>query len=328
MMAMRPQSHGFGMGLSIALLSGFCFGMSGTLATGLLAVGWSPLGIVIPRVSIGALAMLVPAILALRGRWRLLRKNWLLIVCYGVFGITTPQLGQFSAVQYMQVAQALLIQFLAPLVIVGWLWLRHGERPGVRTVLGSLLAVGGLMFVLQVNSGGLSLELRGLLWAVIALAGNTAYFVFSAENKSGLPPIVLAAGGMLVAAVLLGLFALLGVLPVHTEFATVVYAGADVPWWLPLVVLGVVCSALSYLTGILGARLLGPRLASFVGLSEVLFAIVMAALLVGQILTGSQLFGGVLVLAGVVLVKLGEQPSPLERLESRPTYPRAISKSS
>lgn len=252
---MRSQNQGFGVGLTIALLSAFCFGMSGTLATGLLAAGWSPLGIVIPRVSIGALAMLVPALVMMRGRWGLLRKNWLLLVSYGVFGITTQQLGQFSAVQYMQVAQALLIQFLAPLVIVGWLWLRHGERPTLRTVLGSLLAVLGLMFVLQVTSGQFSLELRGMIWAAIALAGNTAYFVFSAENKSGLPPIVLAAGGMLVAAVLLIVVGLTGMLPVRADFTTVTYAGTDMPWWVPLIVLGLVSSALSYITGILGARL-------------------------------------------------------------------------
>ena len=52
--------------------------------------------------------------------------------------------------------------------------------------------------------------------------------------------------------------------------------------------------------------MLGTRLASFVGLSEVLIAIMLASVLVGQVLTGSQWLGGLLVLAGVVLVKLGE----------------------
>lgn len=310
---MHSQDRGFGVGLTFALFSAFGFGMSGSLATGLLAAGWTPLGIVIPRASIGALVMLVPALVALRGRWGLLRRNWLLLVSYGVFGITAPQLGQFSAVQYMQVAQALLIQFLAPLVIVVGLWLRRGERPSMRTVLGSLLAVGGLMLVLQVNSGDFSLDIRGLLWAGLALAGNTTYFVFSAENKSGLPPIVLAAGGMLVAAITLILVGFAGILPLQADFTTVTYAGVETPWWLPLVVLGVISSAASYITGIFGARLLGPRLASFVGLSEVLFAIIVAAFLVGQILAGGQLIGGVLVLAGVVLVKLGEQSSPFDK---------------
>ena len=63
--------------------------------------------------------------------------------------------------------------------------------------------------------------------------------------------------------------------------------------------------------------MLGTRLASFVGLSEVLIAIMLASVLVRQVLTGSQWLGGLLVLAGVVLVKLGEG-----RTGQRPTAAR------
>ena len=303
---MRPKYPSFGWGLSIALLSAFFFGMSGTLAAGLLKAGWSPLGIVVPRVGIGAAVMVVPAVIALRGRWRLLLRNWRLLLGYGLFGITVPQLGHFSAVQYLQVAQALLIQYLAPLAIVIWLWIRRGERPGRRTVLGSVLAMGGLVLVLQVLGAGPAFDIRGLIWSLVAMVGNAAYFVYSSDDTSGLPPIVLAAGGCLVATIVLCLVALLQLLPVATASVAVAYAGLEVPWWLPLVFLGVLSSAASYVTGIMGARLLGTRLASFVGLSEVLFAIILAALLVGQMLTVAQVLGGVLVLAGVVLVKLGE----------------------
>lgn len=305
---MHPDSHTrFGAGLGLALASALAFGMSGTLATGLLAAGWSPVGIVIPRVSIGAASMLIPALWVLRGRWGLLRSNWRMVVGYGLVAIALPQLGQFSAVQYMQVGQALLIQYLAPLLIVVLLWVRRGERPSGRTVLGCVLALVGLLLALQVTGAGLSLDPRGLLWATMGLVGNAAYFIISSDDRSDLPPLALAFGGTLVGAIALGLLALLGVLPFQTATAVVTYAGVAVAWWAPLVVLGIVSSALSYVTGIFAARMLGTRLSSFVGLSEVLFAIVLAALLMGQYFTVGQTVGGVLVMAGVVLVKLGEQ---------------------
>jgi drug/metabolite transporter (DMT)-like permease len=47
-------------------------------------------------------------------------------------------------------------------------------------------------------------------------------------------------------------------------------------------------------------------MASFAALLEVLFAVVFAWLLLGQLPRAIQLLGGLLVLAGVVLVKLGE----------------------
>jgi drug/metabolite transporter (DMT)-like permease len=63
---------------------------------------------------------------------------------------------------------------------------------------------------------------------------------------------------------------------------------------------------LAYVLGVLGARLLGATLASFVGLAEVLFAVGFAWLFVGQVPTVLQAIGGVVVIAGVTLVRLGE----------------------
>ena len=75
---------------------------------------------------------------------------------------------------------------------------------------------------------------------------------------------------------------------------------------MPIVGLGVIAGAIAYIPGIVAARLLGSRLASFVALLEVLFALVFAWLLLDQLPGPVQLAGGVLVLGGVVLVKLGE----------------------
>ena len=238
---MRPDSSSrFGVGLWLALLSAFAFATSGTLAAGLLATGWSPLGIVIPRVSIGAAVTLGFALVALRGRWSVLRQHWQMVVSYGVVAIAVPQLAHFSAVQYLQVAQGLLIQYLAPVAIVFWLWLRRGERPATRTVLGSVVAMGGLALVLQVSAAGFSLDLRGVAWSLLAMLGNAAYFIFSSDDRTDLPPVVMVAGGTVCASVLLIAVALVGLLPVAISTAPVTYAGFEVAWWVPLVVLGVV----------------------------------------------------------------------------------------
>jgi drug/metabolite transporter (DMT)-like permease len=46
--------------------------------------------------------------------------------------------------------------------------------------------------------------------------------------------------------------------------------------------------------------------ASFVGLTEVLFAVLFAWLLLGELPAPVQLAGGVLIIAGVVAVRVGE----------------------
>ena len=83
------------------------------------------------------------------------------------------------------------------------------------------------------------------------------------------------------------------------------------PWIVPVVALGVVTAALAYLTGVAGVRRLGARLASFIGLTEVLAAVLFAWLLLAQLPTPLQWLGGVLVIGGVVVVKWGEpEPAP------------------
>ena len=100
-------------------------------------------------------------------------------------------------------------------------------------------------------------------------------------------------------------------LPFHASTADAVYDGRAVAWWIPVVALGLVTAAFSYVTGIAAGRRLGSRLASFVALGEVLAAVIWAWLLLGELPRPVQLAGGLLVLAGVVVVKLGESRAPL-----------------
>jgi len=299
------QPTGTRAGFGFAVLAAASFGMSGTLASGLMDTGWSPAALVLCRISVGALVLAVPALVALRGRWHLLRAGAGLIVAYGAIAVAGCQLAYFNAVDRLPVAIALLVEYAAPILVVGWLWARHRQRPSTQTVGGTAVAVVGLMLVLDVLSAG-SVDGIGVLWALAATVGCAFFFLVSAGDGRGLPPIVLAAGGLVVGAVGLALAGLLGIVTMSATTADTTYRSTAVPWWLPVLALGVVTAAVAYVAGILASRSLGARMASFAALMEVLFAIVFAWLLLGQLPHGLQLVGGVLVLAGVVLVKLGE----------------------
>ena len=174
------------------------------------------------------------------------------------------------------------------------------------TLLGAFLAAMGLVLVLDLLTGT-DVSLRGVAWALGAMVGAASYFVISADEDNGLPPLVLAAGGLLVGTVALALLGLTGLLPMRAATAATEYADRTVAWWAPLLVLGLVTAALAYTTGIGAGRRLGSRLASFVALLEVLAGVVFAWLLLDQLPRPVQLLGSLLILAGVVAVKLGEQ---------------------
>lgn len=294
-----------GAGLVLALLSAASFSTSGTFARALDHAGWSPGAAVVARVGCGALVLLVPGLLALRGRWSVLRRSGGTIALYGLVTIAGSQLCYFNAVAHLSVGVALLLEYLGIVLIVGYLWLWRGQRPRRLTLIGSAVALVGLALVIDVF-GGAHLDPIGVLWALGAAFGLATYFVISSNGDDDVPPLVLAGGGMIVGAVALAGLGALELLPMHATFGDVALAGWNMPWWVPVAGLSVIAAAFAYVAGIGAARRLGPRLASFVGLTEVLFAILVAWAVLGELPTGVQLAGGVLIIVGVVLVRLGE----------------------
>jgi drug/metabolite transporter (DMT)-like permease len=86
----------------------------------------------------------------------------------------------------------------------------------------------------------------------------------------------------------------------------VTFAGQRTSWLVPVVGLSLVAAVIAYVAGIAAARTLGARLSSFVGLTEVMFAVLIAWALLDELPTGIQLLGGVLIIVGVALVRLDE----------------------
>ena len=293
-------------GLGFALASAVSFGLSGSLARGLMDVGWSSAAAVSVRILLAALVLAPLAVMQLHGRWDVLRRNLPLVGVYGLLAVAGCQLAFFNAVERMPVGVALLIEYMSPVAVIGWLWLTRGQRPGPRTVAGALLAIAGLALVLDLVSGT-DVDGIGIIWAFGAMVGVTAYFLISAREDDGLPPVVLAAAGLTVGAAALLALGLVGVLPFAATTADVHFGDVSMAWWLPVLGLGVVTAALAYVTGIAATRRLGSRLASFVALTEVLAALGFAWILLGQEPRPVQLLGGALVLMGVVIVRSGER---------------------
>ncbi|KUM31215.1 hypothetical protein AQ436_17075 [Arthrobacter sp. EpRS66] len=292
-------------GVWIALASSAAFGISGSFARGLFEAGWSPTAAVAARMAGAAVVLAIPAILAMRGRWLLVRTNWLSILLFGLFGVGACQLCYFLAVQRLDVGVALLLEYLAPVLIVLVLWARHQKRPSAATVIGTLLSLLGLVAVLDLT-GASSIDPIGVLWGLGAAVGLTVYFFISAKVDGALPPIMLSAGGMAVGAITMVLVGSLGILPMTFAAGSGSFAGFQTPWWAALIGLILIATVFSYTTGVMAARELGSKVASFISLTEVLFAVLWAWLLLAELPGLVQLFGGLLIVAGVVLVRVDE----------------------
>ncbi|NBE81112.1 EamA family transporter [Micromonospora rubida] len=312
---MRPRPVAGTTGLGLVLLSAVTFATSGTFARSLIEAGWSAEAAVVARVGIAAAVLAVPGALAVRGRWGVLRRNLAPVGVFGLLGVALAQACFFNAVRYLPVGVALLLEYLGIILVVGWMWLVHRQRPRRLTVAGAVAALAGLVGVLDLTGAG-SLDPVGVLWGLGAAVGLAGYFVVAGRLDDGLPSVTMASAGMAVGAAVLLLLGLAGALPLRATFGEVTFAGQRTSWLVPIAGLSLVAAVVAYLAGIAGTRILGARLSSFVGLTEVMFAVLIAWLVLGELPTVAQLFGGALIVAGVALVRLDELRGA--RVDDRP----------
>jgi len=328
--ARRAGRAGQGAGIGIGLLSAMCFGTSGTFGAALEGTGWSPAGAVLARVCVAAIALTVPAVFALRGRWSLLLRSWRMVVAYGLVGVAACQVCYFNAIARMDVGISILLEYLGIVIIVGWLWARHGQRPRLLTVLGGVAALGGLALMLNLSGSGGGVNPIGVIFALAAAVSMAVYFFQSAatpgaglesssadadagpgagaggHGQADLPPVVLTWGGMIVGAAAIAVGAAARVTPMRFTASDVALFGARTSWIVPVLGLGVLAAAIAYVTGIGAARRLGPKFGSFVAMAEIGFAVLFAWILLHQTPTATQFLGGALILAGVIAVRLDE----------------------
>ena len=297
----RPRTRT--VGLVVALLSAALFATSGSFARPLLEAGWSPAAAVVVRLGLASVLLAGPATLALRGRWHVLRAKWRPITAYGLLGGAAVQVAYFNAITFIEVGVALMLEYLGVVLVVLHVWARTRRRPGRLRLTGMLVAVAGLAVILNPADLG-SADLRGVAWGLLAATGMAVYFIVSAETAD-IPPVAFVAAGLGVGALALLVAGLVGLVPLHATTEDVVIFGRSLPWWVPLLELGVFAAALAYVSGFVAARRLGSTVASFIGLTEVVFAVCWAWLLLGELPGPVQLLGGAILLAGVTAVQAG-----------------------
>lgn len=292
------------VGFTLVLLSAFFFAVVGPIAKVLYEIGWTPGSVVLIRLAGSALLLLPFALVSLRGKWGTVRRHWKTITLYGLVSMAGVQGFYFLAVEHLSVAVAILLEMMgAPIIIVFWLWARTGRRPHPITALGVVVSLVGVISVL--NLRGASLSWVGVAAALAAAACFAGYFLLSADGAIRLSPVALVGLGLGVGTVAVAVAAATQLMPARFVAANVTFAGAEVSWALPAALL-VIGTVVAYVLGIVGIRLVGPTVGSFTNLSEVLFAVLAAWIILGEALAPVQLVGGAIVIAGIMLVKWGE----------------------
>ncbi|WEH32377.1 EamA family transporter [Streptomyces sp. AM 4-1-1] len=314
-------SQGRSAGLGLALVSAFAFGGSGVAAKPLIEAGLDPLHVVWLRVAGAALVML-PA--AWRHR-RLVRERPALLVGFGLLAVAGVQACYFAAISRIPVGVALLVEYLAPALVLGWV--RFVQRRAVTraAAVGVILAVGGLACVVEVWAG-LGFDAVGLLLALGAACCQVGYFVLSDQGSRNPPalgdaptlpaspgpphPVGVIAYGLLIGAAVLTAVARPWGMNWSLLGGDARMDGDDVPAVLLLLWIVLFATVLAYVTGVVSVRLLSPQVAGVVACLEAVIATVLAWVLLGEHLSAPQLAGGCVVLIGAFIAQAATPKAP------------------
>ncbi|CAM5399599.1 Membrane protein OS=Streptomyces fumanus OX=67302 GN=GCM10018772_62780 PE=4 SV=1 [Streptomyces fumanus] len=297
-----PGGRGKGVGLGLALGSALAFGGSGVAAKPLIQAGLDPLHVVWLRVTGAALVMLPLA-------WRhraLPRRRPGLLAGFGLLAVAGVQACYFAALSRIPVGVALLVEYLAPALVLGWVRFVQ-RRPVTRAAaVGVVLAVGGLACVVEVWAG-LGFDALGLLLALGAACCQVGYFVLSDQGSDAgdeaPDPLGVIAYGLLVGAAALTLVARPWDLDWSVLAGTAPMNGTPVAAALLLAWIVLIATVLAYVTGIVAVRRLSPQVAGVVACLEAVIATVLAWVLLGEHLSAPQLAGGAVVLVGAFIAQ-------------------------
>ncbi|MEU0663851.1 EamA family transporter [Streptomyces lavendulocolor] len=296
----RSTTH---TGLVLAVASAFAFGGSGVAAKPLIEAGIDPLHVVWLRVAGAALVMLP---LAVHHRSALRLRPGLLLG-FGLLAVAGVQAFYFASLSYIPVGVALLVEYLAPALVL--LWVRFVQRRPVTraAAVGVVLAVVGLACVVQVWSG-LAFDPLGLLLALGAAGCQVGYFLLSDQGRAGegraaVSPVAVIAYGLLVGAVVLTVVARPWQLDWSALGGSAPLGGTDMPRVVLIGWIVLVSTVAAFLTGVLAVRRLSPQVAGVVACLEAVVATVLAWALLDERLAGAQLAGGLMVLAGALIAQ-------------------------
>ncbi|MCL2606835.1 MAG: DMT family transporter [Coriobacteriia bacterium] len=293
MNASKGALRGYGLALLAATL----------WACGGLTAKWleiDPLAMAGIRSIIAVFALGVVLLIFKRHAFRLRnpRKDIPLLFMFGIFGQAAMMFTYLMSIAHNPVGVAILMHYLAPVVslIIGVVFLRH--KPKLLAVGGVVLAVIGCALVVGiVNPAGMNVTTLGLFWGLASAVFFSLYAVMGAQVKERFSAFTLLFYGLAISAVVWLIAA--GPIAVITPIFTTETA-------LPLLAVGTLTTLLPFAAFLLALKYIPAVNAGITAMAEPILGVIGGALIFAELITGSFIFGGILILAAIAVIQISD----------------------
>lgn len=294
------------LGVLAVVVASLLFAVNGTVAKLAMQAGLSPTRLVELRSVGSAVILMTVALLVVRQRMRLRGRELAALAVLGVVGMALVQWLYLVAISRLPVGLALLIEYTAPLLVALWARFVLGEavRARVWGALGACLV--GLTLVARVRPG-IELDPIGIAAAAGAALCLATYYLLAERLVAHRDPLSTQAWSLAFA----GAF-WLALRPLWTFQAGILadgvafpgaLDGATAPLWVLVAWIVVLGTVVPYTLVLAGLKVIGAARTGLIGMIEPVAASAAAWVVLGESMTGVQLSGGAVVLAGVALAE-------------------------
>ena len=298
----RRPAVGYAMVISAALL----FALNGTVSKVVLQSGISPLELTQVRATGAFLGFAVVLAFARRESLRLTRREVPYLVVFGIAGVAFVQWLYFVSIGRLPIGIALLIEYIAPILIAIWAWTVFKEQVRRRIWAALVLALAGLSLVVEVWSG-LSLDGLGVAAALAAAVAYAVYVLMAERAVTWRDPASLTAYGFLFAALFWAAVQPVWRFPAGRLDDSVSLLGHlerfALPVWLLMLYVVVAGTMVTFLLVAAALRHISATRVGIIAMLEPIAASGVAFLWLGETFGTPQLLGGGIVLAAILLAQ-------------------------
>lgn len=293
------------MGYVYALLAAFLFGANGSVSKVIIQAGFSAMQLTQMRVLGAALISGLVLLIIDKKSFRLPPKQWPVVVVLGVVGVAMLQVTYALAIELLPVGIALLLEYLAVLLVALVAFFVFKEKVRLRLWVAIAFVMAGLVVVAEIWAS--TLNPVGVMWGLLAAITLATYFLVGEKQLKTISPLALAFWTMTIAAVFWLPFSGWWELDA-SSFTTLAPLGSEpdsalVPLWALLAWNVVLGSFAPFLLSLSALKRLSATAAGIVATSEIAFAFVTAWLWLQESLSLLQVVGASIVLGGIVIAQ-------------------------
>ena len=295
-----------GLGYAMAAIAAILWAVNGTVSKVILASGVSALRLSQVRTTGACIGLVLVLLVTAPGRLRVHRRELPFLAVFGIAGLAFVQWFYFLAIHRLAIGIALLIQYLAPLLVA--LWARYAFHETVRRRIwfALALALGGLALIVDVRHGG-EISTAGVVFSLMAALTYTLYILLAEHAVGERDAVSLLAWGFAFGALFWAVVAPWWSFPTGRVSADVSLLGRlsshHLPVWSLMAFMVVVGTIVPFFLLVSALRHLPATRVGIIAMLEPVVATIVAWAWLDESLSTPQLVGAAIVLGAIVLAQ-------------------------